>query len=321
MGATTSLSRGGTSYASNDLEYSGLTPGITGTLYHCGLGTPAEFPPGVRGNIALIQRGTLYFSEKVTNAMNAGAKAAIVYNNVAGAYAGTLGVSGNWIPSLAISQADGQALEAALPTTVTLSCSITPSSIYDFLDGTSMAAPFVTAAVAFAARNFPNETAVQRVARIVNHAAPVGYLTGKVRSNGRLDLARIVDTNSNGLPDWWEIDNFGALGVSPTADPDGDGFTNLQEYLIGTRPKDPASRLTISNAEMVSNGANNDFRVTFPTAIGVTYQVERNDTLGVGLWVALGGILSGTGAPASVTDASAVTLHPQRFYRVRIVSP
>ena len=55
---------------------------LVGELVDCGIGGIGEFPVEVNGNIALIQRGTLYFSEKVTNAMNAGAIATIIYNNV-----------------------------------------------------------------------------------------------------------------------------------------------------------------------------------------------------------------------------------------------
>ena len=55
---------------------------LVGELVACGIGDIGEFPVEVNGNIALIQRGALYFSEKVTNAMNAGAIATIIYNNV-----------------------------------------------------------------------------------------------------------------------------------------------------------------------------------------------------------------------------------------------
>src|SRR5436309_50041 len=52
----------------------------------------------------------------------------------------------------------------------------------------------------------------------------------------RVTLTGVADTDRDGLPDFWEIQN----GLSPTnstgldgaaGDPDGDGFTNLQEYL------------------------------------------------------------------------------------------
>ncbi|MCC7518713.1 MAG: fibronectin type III domain-containing protein [Verrucomicrobiae bacterium] len=51
----------------------------------------------------------------------------------------------------------------------------------------------------------------------------------------RFDL---VDLDQNGLPDSWEIQNFGATGQDPNADPDGDGLTNLQEFQQGTNPND-----------------------------------------------------------------------------------
>ncbi len=46
------------------------------------------------------------------------------------------------------------------------------------------------------------------------------------------------DTDNNGLPDAWEIQYFGQIGVDPNTDPDGDGLTNLQELQGGTDPTD-----------------------------------------------------------------------------------
>ena len=42
--------------------------------------------------------------------------------------------------------------------------------------------------------------------------------------------------DSNGLPIAWELMNFGTTGINPNADPDGDGVSNIQEYLADTRP-------------------------------------------------------------------------------------
>ena len=44
------------------------------------------------------------------------------------------------------------------------------------------------------------------------------------------------DSNGDGLPDGWEMANFGTLAVDPNGDPDNDGLTNLQEYQLGTNP-------------------------------------------------------------------------------------
>ncbi len=46
------------------------------------------------------------------------------------------------------------------------------------------------------------------------------------------------DSDGRGLPDEWQQDHFGALGTDPSADPDRDGKTNLQEFRDGTDPND-----------------------------------------------------------------------------------
>lgn len=65
------------------------------------------------GKIALIRRGGCSFAEKQAAAADAGAVAAIVYNNVPGSLSGTLGdPAAGRIPTGGVSQADGEALAA-----------------------------------------------------------------------------------------------------------------------------------------------------------------------------------------------------------------
>jgi hypothetical protein len=52
-----------------------------------------------------------------------------------------------------------------------------------------------------------------------------------------------IDSNGNGLPDSWEVAHFGSLRQTATGDFDGDGVSNLQEFLDGTDPSDSASAL------------------------------------------------------------------------------
>jgi subtilisin family serine protease len=51
------------------------------------------------------------------------------------------------------------------------------------------------------------------------------------------------DSDANGLSDWWESRYFGSVtsGASTTDDLDGDGWTNLGEFLDNADPRDPAS--------------------------------------------------------------------------------
>src|ERR1041384_1261302 len=51
------------------------------------------------------------------------------------------------------------------------------------------------------------------------------------------------DSNGNGLPDSWELAHFGNLNQTTTGDSDGDGVSNLQEFLDGTNPTNSASAL------------------------------------------------------------------------------
>lgn len=55
-------------------------------------------------------------------------------------------------------------------------------------------------------------------------------------------IKNTIDTDSDGLPDWWEDENFGDPTIAdPADDPDDDGFTNLQEYKARTDPNDKLS--------------------------------------------------------------------------------
>ncbi len=129
--------------------YSALTaafgPGnfnVTGdlVLVDDGSATPTELcdPPlnnaaDVAGNIAVIDRGNCEFGAKVLEAENAGAIAAVVCNNVAGAPISMgAGAVGNTvtIPSMMISQADCATIRAQLP-----GVNLTMTSISNDLDG------------------------------------------------------------------------------------------------------------------------------------------------------------------------------------------
>lgn len=53
----------------------------------------------------------------------------------------------------------------------------------------------------------------------------------------------IIDSDADGVPDSWELAQFGSLTNSASTDADGDGSSNLQEYLDDTNPADTNSVL------------------------------------------------------------------------------
>ena len=121
----------------------------------------------------------------------------------------------------------------------------------------------------------------------------------------------------------WRLANFGTLANSgnaaDSADPDGDDWTNAQEYISGTNPNSLSSVLKISQLQV--NG--NDFQLSFPTVLGKTYRIEHSDTLANGSWttVLTSGVpqdnIAGTGGTVQITDTGgAAAAIGKRFYRV-----
>ncbi len=313
---TASVQRNATTYPASAFTYSGITTGLTATIYYCGLGYPGDFPAAVNGNIALIQRGTLFFSEKVSNAMAAGARAAIIYNNVSGSFLGTLQTAGTWIPAVAITDVDGAALRATtLPGTGKVVNTAGPNDYYRYMNGTSMATPHVAGAVAFAAMNFPGESAAQRVQRILANVDSVPALLGRTRTGGRLNLERTVDTDRNGMPDWWEQLYFSRpTGDAPDADPDHDGAGNLEEWLAGTHPTHASSclRLSVSAAQ-----GTNGFTVSWQSVQGKTYRLDRATNLTAGFTSLVRTNIAASPPLNTETDTQAATRRAS-FYRVRL---
>ena len=319
-------------YVTAPLTFSGITgpAGLTKSIYNCGYGYPADFPPAVRGNIALIQRGSstatsFTFASKVTNAMKAGAVAAVIYDNTAGTATGspwTLGTSGAWIPALRITQASGTSILAnALPASTTLTVNRDPSLAYQSLSGTSMATPHVTAAVAFAAMNFPTETMSQRIARILGHVTPLPALAGKTTTGGSLSLLKILDTDNDKLPDWWETEKFSNLTKTGSADEDNDGYSNEAEYYAETNPVNPSSYLAVAGLSRGIGAQSGDFMISFPTVIDRTYQVEWSNNTSGNPWQPLGSAFTGTGGTVQATDSGAFAASSRRFYRILLKYP
>ena len=191
-GLEAALTSGSRVYKANPMEFCGSTPaiGLSRQLVDCERGLGGSFfPAAVNGNIALIERGDNTFKEKTRNAQKAGAVAAVIYNNEAGIFSGTLGEAGDWIPVIALAREDGLLEKAKGIHSVTL---IVHLSNYGIMDGTSMAAPHVCGAMGLLAAQYPADDLAKRMARIYSGADRLGCLDGKIKTAARLNLARSV---------------------------------------------------------------------------------------------------------------------------------
>jgi aminopeptidase YwaD len=111
--------------APRDFTYD-VNGAVTGELVYCGLGAPSDFEgKNLKGKIALIQRGSYTFASKILNAAAAGASAVIIFNNSDGVINGTLGEPNDkYVPSLAITKVQGEALKSRLDTGETMTATL-----------------------------------------------------------------------------------------------------------------------------------------------------------------------------------------------------
>jgi subtilisin family serine protease len=146
---TNTVTVGGTTYSGTWIENAARTTatGVTGALVSGGL---CNSIGSWAGQVVLCQRGSITFYDKVRNVQSGGGKAAVIYNNVAGGFNGTLGAgNSSAIPAIGVSDADGQSLLGKLGQSATVvSISEKPGSGYEAWDGTSMATPHVSGVAA-----------------------------------------------------------------------------------------------------------------------------------------------------------------------------
>jgi hypothetical protein len=115
---------------------------------------------------------------------------------------------------------------------------------------------------------------------------------------------------ADSIPDDWRVKFFGSLmdiASAPNNDADGDGVSNLDEFLAGTGPKDILSRLALR----VQSGGNGSMILSWPSALGKLYRLESSTNLGD--WAALEDGIAGTDGTLQRLRPSDTTT---RFYRV-----
>jgi hypothetical protein len=134
----------------------------------------------------------------------------------------------------------------------------------------------------------------------------------------RVDLqlnAAFLDTDMDGLPDWWET-QFGFDPTDPgdgAADDDGDGSTNAQEYGAGTNPHDPNDSLRIIVIVKPTG-----VQITWTSVPGRRYQVYFVDGLDA-TFNLLSDVITADAGQMTKDYLDTTTVGAQRFYKVVVV--
>jgi subtilisin family serine protease len=163
QGRDAEVAIGGHTYFGTPAEFSGATDGVTGQFVDCGLGgTPAACGTPPSGTwVAVIQRGSFSFAQKADSAMQAGASGVLLYNNTTVPVTPTLGTPDDngtpWLPTIIVSQADGQTIVAGLASSNTGTL-YNIATDWNLDSGTSMATPHVTGVAALIFGKNPNLT-------------------------------------------------------------------------------------------------------------------------------------------------------------------
>jgi hypothetical protein len=91
------------------------------------------------------------------------------------------------------------------------------------------------------------------------------------------------DFDNDGLPDCWEIQYYGnILTYGADSDPDGDGKTNMQEYLAGTNPMADDGELLV--LKLPFRAADGTFGFYVEGTPNRTYRVQSSETMLGGQW-------------------------------------
>jgi hypothetical protein len=146
------------------------------------------------------------------------------------------------------------------------------------------------------------------------------FTSTSVTDPTKLDVVRLRllrDDDNDGLPDAWEQKYFGSsTNAVALADSDGDGLSNMQEYIAGTDPTSAAYQLLITKIEINPTPAS--LTLTWPSVTNRFYTVETafgSPGVFVPLW---GG--RGSRTESSFTEPM-TSNSPARFYRIRAEVP
>ena len=147
----------------------------------------------------------------------------------------------------------------------------------------------------------------------------VHYLTPSLLQIGRDLGAAIVtasglDADHDGLPDAWENSytppGAAGLGISPEADYDGDGLTDLQEFQTGTDPTNLNDRLNLTSTQRFTRWlAKKNVRYQMRTSTNLTAWINFGDPI----------VLRSSNSPIEVDLSQYLATNHSVFFRLHVL--
>ncbi|MDX1952127.1 MAG: lamin tail domain-containing protein [Verrucomicrobiota bacterium] len=138
---------------------------------------------------------------------------------------------------------------------------------------------------------------------------------------GKANSSAVADSDSDGVPDEWEIANqFNPNNSSDAAlDTDQDSHSNLKEYVAGTNPRDVNSVLKLQQWQGFAN-TNQPFLLRFTAVANKSYSIQYLNTLTTNLagfdWKKLKDIpAESSNRLVEIADTNAATRF-ERYYRI-----
>ncbi len=273
-----------------------------------GATTPVQ---DLTGKVALIERGVRFISDQLQTAESFGAELAVIFNQFSfPEWFEIQNADRAYIPAVAMKEADGLALRAALQqfgdveariqnktyeaywdVENSLSCEfvgvrlrtnhlrrgdlrlelVSPSGVVSVLQTRNFdESPGPLDWTYYSVRHFYENSKGRWTLRVLDEVA--GNAGFVFESTLIIRGVSIEDTDLDGLPDSWENSELAGLEFNAYDDPDLDGFTNLMEWLLKSPPL--TNQIDFHVTIQAFDGGR--FRISWPGRTGANYLIDRS---------------------------------------------